>query len=241
MNMLWQACKESLWHLLYPSRCLHCQELIPPESSVLCSTCASLLELINPEERCQTCFEIKKNTFSEHCLRCQKHPTLFFQMAAAFDYIGPAATLVKKLKYSNQPHLSRGMAAFLTAQFAQLNWAFPDALVPVPISFSRWLERGYNQSTLIADEMAKLLNIPVWHVLKRHSGDFSQAGLTLNQRQRLEGKSFNLKKFPQLTNKTLLIIDDVMTSGTTLNKCAESLMQESPACLYALTFCRAVF
>ncbi len=241
MNALWQACKNSLYHLLYPSRCLHCQDFIPPETSLLCSSCASLLELIDPEERCQTCFAIKQNEFSEHCRNCQENPTLFYQTAAAFDYIGPAATLLKKLKYSNQPYLARGLAAFLTAQFDQLSWPLPDALIPVPISFSRWLERGYNQSALIAEEMAKLLNVPVLNVLKRHSGDFSQAGLTLNQRRRLEGKSFILKKNHSLTDKTLLLIDDVMTSGTTLSKCAECLMESSPACLYALTVCQTVF
>lgn len=238
--MIWQALKDSLWHLLYPSTCLHCLELISPGEVVLCPTCATFLELINPQERCPYCFEVKKSFHSHACQFCQKNLSLFYRMGAAFDYIGPAATLVKKLKYANQPHLAKGLAAFLVAQLEQLAWPLPDALVPVPISFSRWFSRGYNQSTLIAQEMSKLLQIPVWHVLKRKSGDFSQAGLTLNQRSILTSHSFHLKKKSLIKNKTLLLIDDVMTSGKTLQSCAECLMEGMPAVLYALTCCKAL-
>jgi ComF family protein len=240
MTSFWQTCKNSLCHLIYPSRCLHCREHLPPETTLLCNSCAELLELINPDERCQTCFIPSKNGSTDHCKNCHDNPSLFYQKAAVFDYIGPAATLVKKIKYANQPFLARGMGAFLAAQFDRLDWPLPDALVPVPISFSRWIERGYNQSLLMADEMAKFLNIPVWDLLKRQSGDFSQAGLNLDQRQRLEGQSFILRKSP-LENQTLLLIDDVMTSGATLNKTAECLMEGNPSCLYALTFCQAIF
>lgn len=211
-----------------------------PESSLLCSACASLLELINPAERCPTCFEVRQPYEHVHCSACQESSTALYQIGAAFDYLGPAATLVKKLKYANQPHLARGLAAFLTAQFDQLNWPLPDALVPVPLSFAHWFDRGYNQSTLIANEMAHYLDIPVWHPLKRRSGDFSQAGLTLTQRQLMDGLSFQLKKNHSLQGKTVLLIDDVLTSGTTLNKCAECLVEGSPACIYALTVCKAI-
>ena len=73
-------------------------------------------------------------------------PSQFHCIAAAFDYVGPAASLVKKLKYGNQPYLVKGMAGYLVAQFNELQWPFPDAIIPVPLSFSHWLERGYNQS-----------------------------------------------------------------------------------------------
>jgi competence protein ComFC len=162
-------------------------------------------------------------------------------MAAAFDYEGPAASLVKRLKYSNQPYLASGMAAFLVAQLDQLQWPLPDALVPVPLSFTHWLERGYNQSSLLAEEMGRLLDCPVWHALKRQSGDYSQAALNLEQRKTLDGSRFRLNSKYSMSEKTLLVIDDVMTSGLTLQRCAETLMTASPASLYALTFCRTLF
>lgn len=225
--------------MIYPTKCLHCRVLLPPEALVVCAACASLLELINPQERCRICF----NPLAPEewrCQTCMQYPSAFDRMGAAFDYAGPAASLVKRLKYGQQPYLAKGMAAFLVAQWDRLQWPLPDALVPVPISFTHWLERGYNQSALLAEEMGKLLGCPIWNVLKRRSGDYSQAALTLEQRQLLSGKRFMLKKKYAVQDKTLLIVDDVMTSGSTLKRCAEALNAACPASLYALTFCRTL-
>ena len=234
------ALQKSILHLAYPAKCLHCQTLLPPESLVLCTACASLLDLICPQARCSTCFSLLPEESSLLCRDCLHYPSLYSQMGAAFDYDGPAATLVKRLKYANQPYLASGMAAFLVAQFDQLQWPLPEAIVPVPLSFTHWLERGYNQSALLADEMGRLLQCPVWQALKRQSGDYSQAALTLEQRKNLEGKRFKLNSKYNLQGKILLVIDDVMTSGLTLQRCAETLGAGSPASLYALTFCRTL-
>lgn len=234
-----QRLQKSLLHLFYPTKCLHCHTLLPPESLVLCSACASLLDLISPNERCPTCFNLCENQIAP-CQECSHYPSYYSRMAAAFDYEGPAVSLVKRLKYGGQPYLAQGMAALLVAQFDQLQWPLPDALVPVPLSFTHWLERGYNQSALLAEEMGRLLQCPVWNVLKRQSGDFSQAALNLEQRKGLEGKRFKRTSTYSLQGKILLIIDDVMTSGLTLQRCAEVLQPAYPAALYALTFCRAL-
>lgn len=227
-------------HLVYPTTCLHCQTLLPPNSLVLCSTCSSLLELIQPHERCPACFNLLPEDEITLCYECLQHPSLYCRMAAAFDYEGPAVSLIKHLKYANKPQLAQGMAAFLVIQFDRLQWPVPDALIPVPISFTHWLERGYNQSALLAEEMGRLLQCPVWHTLKRRSGDFSQAALTLEQRKALDGKRFRRCSSYSLQGKVLLIIDDVMTSGSTLQRCADILTKENPSALYALTFCRTL-
>ncbi len=232
--------QKSFLHLVYPTKCLHCHTLLPPESLVLCSTCASLLDLIQPQERCPTCFNLLPENEVTPCHECLQYPSLYYRMAAAFDYQGPAASLVKRLKYANQPYLAQGMAAFLITQFDRLLWPLPDALIPVPLSFTHWLERGYNQSALLAEEMGSLLQCPVWHALKRQSGDFSQAALNLEQRKALDGKRFRLNSTYCLQSKVLLVIDDVMTSGSTLQRCAEILSTGHPAALYALTFCRTL-
>ncbi len=232
--------QKSFLHLAYPSRCLHCSILLSPSSSVLCAGCASLLDLIHPEERCPTCFNLLPDRSSHLCDECRHYSSSYTRMAAAFDYEGPPATLIKRLKYGNQPYLAQGMASFLVAQWDRLKWPLPDALVPVPLSFHHWLERGYNQSALIAEEMGKILQCPVWHALKRQSGDYSQAALTLEQRQALTGKCFKLNLKYRLEGKMLIVIDDVMTSGSTLRRCGETLNLGHPASLYALTFCRTV-
>lgn len=237
IEALGQALYKSLLHLAYPTKCLHCHALLPPEPIVLCSACASLLELASFHARCPICFNFLEEG-EALCEECCNYPSVYLRMAAAFDYEGPAISLVKRLKYAHQPYLAQGMAAFLVAQFDRLQWPMPDALIPVPLSFTHWLERGYNQSALLAEEMGRLLQLPVWHALKRQSGDFSQAALNLEQRKALDGKHFQCKSTYSLKGKVLLVIDDVMTSGFTLRRCAETLNEAHPAALYALTFCR---
>lgn len=216
--------------------------MLSPNSLVLCPTCSSLLELISPDERCPICFHVLEDEGVLRCAECSHQPSHYLRMGAAFNYNGVAASLVKRLKYSQQPHLAKGMAAFLFAQFDRLQWPMPDALIPVPISFTHWLERGYNQSALLAKEMGLLLERPIWQLMSRQSGDFSQAALNFEQRKALESNCFNIKSFHShaLHGKILLVIDDVMTSGLTLQRCAEVLQKEQPAALYALTFCRTL-
>ena len=161
-------------------------------------------------------------------------------MGAVFNYEGPAGSLVKRFKYGNQPYLAKGMAGYLVAQWDRLKWPLPDALIPVPLSLSRQFERGYNQSALLAEEMGSLIQRPVLCCLKRKCGDFSQAAMPLKQRQALAASRFSLRRSFQLKGKVLRVIDDVMTSGSTLRCCAEILSQEKPALLYALTFCRTL-
>ena len=241
LKNMYSVLSNSYLHLAYPSQCLHCRNLLSPSSLALCADCAYQLELVNPEERCPTCFNVFSDPLFYRCDLCVQYPSLGYKgNAAAFDYAGPAATLVRCLKYADQPHLALGMGAFLVAQWEQLGWPWPDALIPVPIAFSHWLCRGYNQSELLAEAMGQYLGRPVWRALKRKSGDYSQAALSLEQRRALDSLQFHLRSRYPLEGKTLLIIDDVQTSGATLQGCAEAIRQGYPSACYALTFCRSI-
>lgn len=214
--------------------------MVEERSCHLCKSCTLELELIDPKERCPFCFSTEFSQERKRCATCQNRESQLYRTAAAFDYIGPAASIVRKLKYSNQPYLAEGASAFLVAQWAQLEWPLPDLIVPVPISYTHWLVRGYNQSALLAEGVAKLLDRPVHSPLKRLSGDYSQAGMDLKQRKALKKSTLTLDKRHQLYDKRILLIDDVMTTGSTLERCAEVLAEGCPTEIYALTFCRAV-
>lgn len=226
--------------LLYPPRCIHCRDSVYEEFAHLCAECTKQLQLIDPKERCPRCFTQDYCAESKRCSSCQPGELTLQHLGAAFDYIGPAASIIRKLKYGNQPYLAKGAGAFLIAQLIQLEWPMPDLIVPVPISFTHWLERGYNQSELLAESASQLLGIPVDSVLKRKSGDYSQAGMDRKQRQTLTTETLLLKKDHQLYDKRVLLIDDVMTTGSTLQRCTEVLYEGCPAEVYALTFCRAI-
>lgn len=240
LGHLYSLVSSSFIHLVYPPACLHCRTPLDDHKLILCNDCLQLIEVINPKERCSLCFSSDGHPLLRLCQTCYQSPRLLDGIAAAFDFLGPAATLIKKLKYANMPYLAEGMAAYLAAQYCALDWPMPDAIIPVPMSFTHYLDRGYNQSALLAQNFARFIQSPVHDILKRRSGGFSQAGLNRSQRLQLDSEEFSCKKCSFLENKVVLLIDDVMTTGATLKRCAEALQASYPKKIYALVFCRAV-
>lgn len=239
MLSILRTISSSLMNLVYPPLCLHCGGSLQTEAPFLCSDCIALLELIDPKERCPLCFSANFNPEKMLCHECKRNPPVLNGIAAAFDYVGPAASLVKKFKYADQPYLATGCGAYLAMQFLSLDWPLPDVIIPVPIAMTHLMTRGYNQSLLLSQELSLIIERPVVEALVRKSGDYSQAGLSRKQRLKLEGSRIQFKQVP-LEEKTVLLIDDVMTTGSTMRKCAEALMEGYPAGIYGLAFCRAI-
>lgn len=226
--------------LLFPPICLHCCSYLYDRHALLCDTCLITLDLIDPTERCPFCFSADYSKGQQLCSDCSSKPATVQGSASAFDYYGVAAGMIKQLKYGNQPYLARGCGAYMVAQFLQLKWPMPDLIVPVPISLSRLWQRGYNQSHLLAETVSTLLDRPLHPFLKRKSGDYSQAGLSQPQRLNLEGSTIYLQSTEKLENQVVLLIDDVLTTGSTVCRCAEALLEASPKAVYVLTFCRSI-
>lgn len=241
MLSLLQRFGKSFLDLLYPPLCLHCQECLEEDCYIFCRTCSLLLEQIDPATRCPICFSVDFNQELKRCnSRCKQDLKHFKRMASVFDYAGPPASLVKYLKYGGQDYLAKGGGAFLAAQFLVLDWPMPDYIIPMPMARLREWERGYNQSVLLAESFAKLIDCKISNCLRRKSGDFSQAGLDFQQRLNLKSDSFYVKDGDCLHGKVILLIDDVMTTGSSLNCCAEVLIPYFPEAIYALTLCRTI-
>lgn len=236
----WKRIGRGLLHFIYPPLCLHCKDPLDENYNLFCQTCLDLLDFINPEERCPYCFSIDYSQESKKCGECQQRERFLYRCGAAFDYSGPAATIIRALKYGNQPYLAKGAAAFMLQQFINLNWPLPDCIVPVPLPLTRRFLRGYNQSELLAEEFGMLLGRPVIKGLKRLSGDFSQSGLNREQRMELSSESFILVKGKLPLDQSILLIDDVFTTGSTMQCCAEALQGAYPTSIYGLTFCRTM-
>lgn len=225
---------------VYPSSCLHCTAPMSYGEGHLCRVCVAQLELINPKERCPYCFSADYDPKQRVCYPCFLEAPILKRCAATFDYHGPAATLVLKMKYANQPYLAKGAGAYLAVQLMGLDWPMPDVIVPVPLTLAHRISRGYNQSLLLAESLGNILQCPVQQVLSRRWLDYSQAGMTKKQRLRLDADSFTLKKRIVIRDKVVLLIDDVMTTGQTMNCCAEALYSGFPQAVYGLSLCRAM-
>lgn len=193
------------------------------DEKLFCSTCLKDLSLIEPKGRCPYCFGEWNGSNMSLCSTCRRHPPILDGLAAACEGMGPAATLLNRLKYGDRPYLAQGAAALMAAQFIQLEWPFPDLIVPVPISFSHWFERGYNQSQLLADAFGKIIDRPVQNLIK---SKFGECG-------------FKLATGKDATYKVILLIDDVVKTGNTLRQCVDLLEEIHPKAIYGLVFCKS--
>ncbi len=228
-------------NLLYPPLCFHCEGSLEGENQIFCATCLLQFTPIQKMERCPFCFSADFNPMQEKCCAsCVADPLPLKAVAAVFDYLGPAASLVRHLKYGGQDHLASGCGAYLAYQHAELGWPIPDLIVPMPMPRLRKLERGYNQSLLLANALARFLDRPVVELLHRKSTGFSQAGLTVGQRKELNHADFALEKGASHFDKSILLIDDVMTTGSSLRCSAEALAPLYPTAIHGLTLCRAI-
>ncbi len=218
-------------NFLFPAICLHCMER---SKKLFCEECAAHFELIDPLSRCRFCFG---ETDGRHvCIECLAEKRWQIPVAAALDYTGPVHTFIRNLKHGQMPYLAKTAASFMFLQLEQMGWEPPDLLIPVPRRI--WLQ-GANHATILAKALAQLLRVKVSSCVGRHLGDLSQSRLAQLQRESLGVARFYLKKRASLKGKTVLIIDDVATTGTMVRHTSEMIKEGFPKKIYALTLARA--
>jgi ComF family protein len=142
------------------------------------------------------------------------------------------------LKYKRDISLGIILARPIIDLFSTLKWEI-DVIVPVPLGVARMRERGYNQSALLARPLAMSTGIKYRpRALTRVRETTTQVGLTVPQRRENVRNAFR-SLCGEVEGKSVLVIDDVMTSGATLESCATALMKSGAANLFALTLARA--
>lgn len=214
-------------------------------SPVIRNSFRSLLDLIFPP-RCVHCGRVD-TTFCEEDqtnLRntaIQYHPRPLPEFVAASstgDHQGILQSAVRALKYYNARNLAVPLGERLTQVVTQQDWTF-DMIVPVPMHTSRLRQRGYNQAEEIAQVVAQMTQKPcIPKAIIRQRATQSQVGL--NQRERQQNLVDAFVADPELVaEKRLLLIDDVLTTGTTLSMCAQAALEQGAAELYGLTVTQA--
>ena len=225
------ACRRVLSRPLEGSVCAECWMAVPRLSAPSCDLCGDALPSSHGPFRM--------------CGRCLTSPPAFETARSAGVYAGSLRALIHAFKYDRRRTLAAPLAALMrVAGMDVLGDA--DAVVPVPLHPLRALHRGFNQ----ADDLARHLNLPVWRVLRRTRYGPPQATLASRDRPgnvwRSFGPSFSLSLGAgpggrhRLHNTTVVLIDDVMTTGATLDACSRVLIEAGAARVRALTVARAV-
>lgn len=203
------------------------------------------LDLIYPH-RCALCGRVEVSL----CLDCHQRlavlPILpitaelspLAGLAATMTHSGLLRECVHALKYEQGTALAEPLADRLAQRLTALGWPI-DLIVPVPLSAERFAERGFNQSQLLANGLSHKIVIPCMEAaLTRTRTTRSQVGLNAAQRQANVAAAF-LGDPARLASKTVLVIDDVLTTGATLAACAQAALDAGAATVYGLTLCRA--
>lgn len=223
--------------LLYPPRCALCDTILEKGEEGCCSACAKKL----PRVEAPTCFRCGKPVGSweaEYCDDCLHTRHWFDQGAAAVTYTGAMRRSVYRMKADNcRDYLN--FYAFLMAETLQKYrhiWQ-PELLVPVPMHWKKRQKRGYNQSELLAKKLSRLTGIPVDCTLIRCIR-FHTAQKQLGRKERMENLegSFALQRSPEDLQRVLLI-DDVYTTGSTVDALARLLREAGIPHVFFLVLC----
>ena len=223
-----------LLDLLLPPRCAACDALVTPGES-FCVPCA--VGLMGPTSPCPRCGE-PRTTPRARCPRCRHGRPAFDTLSAPLLYGGPVADAIAKLKYQRRSDLAPQLARL----FRPLLAALPelDLVVPVPLHPQRLARRGYNQATLLARPVARALRRPLCcDALLRQRDTPSQTHLTPAQRRANVVGAFIVPRAERLDGRRVLLVDDVATTGATLDACAAALLASSAARVDALVLARA--
>jgi len=179
------------------------------------------------------------------CPNCDGRRWNLTVIVAACRYEGLVRELIQRFKYGKDQSLVRLLGDLLVTavEDPRLRAKKFDAIVPVPLHSLKEREREFNQSELLANRLGKKLGIPVIHALKRIRATAPQAGFDRARRmENLEGAfafaNAKAQRGPWQQDATILLVDDVTTTGTTLDACAAILMQEGAAEVCAVTIAR---
>ena len=218
--------------LVYPPYCGGCGG----KGSRWCVGCQESVRLIQPP-LCGRCGR-RLNT-SDLCIPCRRSDPPFTAVRSWADFHGPLRQAIHRLKYRRDISLGESLSRPLTGYLKSLAWEI-DVIIPVPLGVARQKERGYNQAALIARPVALGTGRSYRpKALSRVRETKSQVGLSIEERRKNVGGAFKAER-QRVVDKNVLLIDDVLTTGSTMEACAAALIEAGAAKVYGLTLARAL-
>jgi len=223
------SCGEALWDDPIPFFCQPCWSQIASVQGPVCPRCS--FPFPSPVALAHSPFHL--------CGPCRRRPPAYTKAWTLYAYKSPLREAISKFKYHGKVTLARPLADLMIAAFAHPPEI--DCILPVPLHPLRLREREYNQSLLLADCLSRHYKVPVLcNVLLRTRHTLPQTGLNRAARLKNLRRSFTVTQPARITGKHLLLVDDVFTTGTTVNECAKTLRKAGAGEVYVETLARMV-
>jgi ComF family protein len=223
------GCDRMLSNDPIPFFCRQCWDRIAPMTGASCSRCdqpfvSSAATSWTPDHQCQACLE---------------RPPAYERAWTLFPYLPPLQDAICSLKYRGKVALAKHLAALMID--ALPGECDADLILPVPLHPARLRAREFNQSLLLADRLGRHLSRPVsaTHLIRVLATD-PQTTLTRQERLRNLRQAFDVRNPGALAGRHILLVDDVFTTGATLNECAKTVLKAGALSVRALTLARTI-
>ena len=224
-----------------PRRCRRCGQILTQDGE-LCERCLSELNFIHPPY-CQKCgFPLEDDNPNSKmlCASClSKKRTPFRLVRSALYYDEASKNLILAFKFMDKTENARLLAAMLKVAAEDIFAKGVDIIVPVPLHYGRLVKRKYNQAALLAQELGKYSGVAVdCTSLVRHKKTRPQVEFSGRERIKNVKNAFSVPHPENLVGKRVLLVDDVMTTGSTLKECALALKKAGVISVDAVTVAR---
>ena len=213
--------------ILYPYRCPSCKKIVHT-NYVFCLDCWKKLRFIK-KPICNICGDIFQFSINNIalCGKCLKEKPIYDKALSCFVYNKTISKAIFEFKFYQKTFLSKFFAKFIIINIKEIIDDI-DYIVPIPMNIKRLRWRGFNQSLLLVKSVAKLINKPfISNLIIKTKHTKAQAKLKNKERKVNLNSVFKInKRYLELVkNKNILIVDDVITTGTTVNKCSKVLKE----------------
>lgn len=230
-------------HMVFPMNCRTCDDALEDDPvPFFCQRCWNhITPILSPScPRCAQPFpspHALAHSPAHLCGPCRKHPPAFHRVWTPYAYQSPLKEAIGLLKYRGKTQLAPALAGLITQTHpAPTN---VDVLIAVPLHPDRLREREYNQALLLAHHLGRQWNLPVLiDVLRRTKPTPPQTSLTRRERLKNLRRCFAVATPSAVEGKTTLLVDDVFTTGATVNECAKALRKAGAEAVYVQTLAR---
>lgn len=227
-------------NLVYPRRCAVCDDIVVPKEAMVCISCYQEIQWIE-EPRCKKCGKPVEEEI-EFCFDCERKKFHYIKGFPLCIYDKNMHRSIATFKYKGRKEYGVFYAQSISKKYGKdFEKLQIDALIPVPIHKSRKNERGYNQAEVIARELEKSLKIPVMNdLLIRDRKTLPQKELNDKERKENLAQAFdiiNIQRIAKSKIKRVIVVDDIYTTGSTIEGCTKVLLNAGIEQVYFTSVC----
>ncbi len=228
---------DKVFEVLFPRKCPVCDDIVIPRGDRICPECIKKIHFIK-EPACRKCGKEIYDEAVEYCLDCSTKAHIYEWGFSLMNYDDVGRKIISDFKYHNR----RDNADFLAEEtvercMLQFRLMEGDALIPVPLYFWKKRIRGFNQSEVLARRLGRLTGIPVYNnLLIRTKNTKPQKSIKHIQRNVNLAKAFKVRTIPA-NIKRVILVDDIYTTGSTIDACARVLIEAGVEKVFFLSAC----